>query len=126
MERLFFRTAGESHGKALIALVEGMPASYTQIARSEVYTQPVSLLLPGALQDFDLADVMAVLAPRPLLVMDLQDPTTRRMSLGEAEVAVKPARDAYERAKAQDELSVRVEPLEAEISKALEAWIGKR
>src|SRR5580658_9021456 len=25
MERLFFRTAGESHGKALIALVEGMP-----------------------------------------------------------------------------------------------------
>jgi cephalosporin-C deacetylase-like acetyl esterase len=108
------------------AVVEGIPASYTQIARSEVYTQPVSLLLPGALQDFDLADVMAVLAPRPLLVMDLQDPTTRRMSLGEAEVAVKPARDAYERAKAQDELSVRVEPLEAEISKALEAWIGKR
>ena len=26
MERLFFRTAGESHGKALISLVEGMPA----------------------------------------------------------------------------------------------------
>ncbi len=25
MERLFFRTAGESHGKALIALVEGIP-----------------------------------------------------------------------------------------------------
>jgi chorismate synthase len=25
MERLFFRTAGESHGKALIALVEGLP-----------------------------------------------------------------------------------------------------
>jgi cephalosporin-C deacetylase-like acetyl esterase len=107
------------------AVVEGIPASYTQIARSEVYTQPVSLLLPGALQDFDLVDVMAVLAPRPLLVMDLQDPTTRRMSLGEAKVAVKLARDAYERAKAQDELNVRVEPLEADISKALEAWIGK-
>src|ERR1700683_3085528 len=25
MERLFFRTAGESHGKALISLIEGMP-----------------------------------------------------------------------------------------------------
>ena len=25
MERLFFRTAGESHGKALIALIEGLP-----------------------------------------------------------------------------------------------------
>src|ERR1700679_1454169 len=25
MERLFFRTAGESHGKALISLIEGLP-----------------------------------------------------------------------------------------------------
>jgi len=29
MERLFFRTAGESHGKALIALVEGLPEGVT-------------------------------------------------------------------------------------------------
>jgi chorismate synthase len=29
MERLFFRTAGESHGKALIALIEGMPEGVT-------------------------------------------------------------------------------------------------
>jgi chorismate synthase len=29
MERLFFRTAGESHGKALISLIEGMPEGAT-------------------------------------------------------------------------------------------------
>jgi chorismate synthase len=29
MERLFFRTAGESHGKALIALIEGIPEGVT-------------------------------------------------------------------------------------------------
>ena len=51
-------------GLACVA-VESVPASYEEITRSEEYTQPVSLMLPGVLKDFDLPDVHGAVAPRP-------------------------------------------------------------
>ena len=107
------------------AAVEGIAASYAEIARSRVYVQPVSLMLPGALQDFDLADVMAALKARPLLVMNLQDAARRRMSLAEAELDVKPARDAYARAKAEQAFELRVVPIESDVHEALVKWVGQ-
>ena len=117
--------AGAADGRIAGAAVEGIPASYAEIVRSAVYTQPVSVMLPGALLDFDLPDVMGYLAGRPLLVMDLQDSTTRKMPLAEAELAVKPARDAFAGAKAEGAFEVEVVPLESDVNEVLAKWIGQ-
>lgn len=107
------------------AALEGIPASYAEIARSGVYTQPVSLMLPGVLLDFDLTDAMGALASRPLLLINLQDATTRKMSLAEAESAIKPARDVYAGEKAERALEVEVAPVQSGVNEALERWIGR-
>jgi cephalosporin-C deacetylase-like acetyl esterase len=106
--------------------VEGIPFSYAEIARTAAYTQPVSLMLPGALQDFDLADVMAVVAPRPLRLMNLEDSTTRRMAMEEAETGVRAARAAYARAKAEQALELRVIPIQSDANQALVKWVGQQ
>ncbi len=102
---------------------EGLPASYGAIAQSELYQQPAFILLPGVLQDFDLPDVFAALAPRPLLVLNPEDPLTRKMTEQEARAAFVPVRAAYDAAEASPALTVRVEPLDADAPKVLEEWL---
>jgi hypothetical protein len=79
--------------------------------------------LPGALEDFDLSDVFAALAPRPLLVLNPQDPLTRKMVEQEAVMALAPAGVAYEAAKASQAFAVKVEPVDTDVPKALEEWL---
>jgi hypothetical protein len=106
------------------AAVEATPTSYAALAQAEIYAQPAYFLLPGALADFDLSDVFAALAPRPLLVLNPQDPLTRKMVEQEAIGALAPARAAYEAAGVSPAFSVKVEPLDADVPKALEEWLG--
>ncbi|MGD0222138.1 MAG: acetylxylan esterase [Terriglobia bacterium] len=103
--------------------VEGIPASYGALATAEIYDQPSFFLLPRALQDFDLTDVFGAVAPRPLLLLNPQDPLTRKMFAQEAFVAFEPVRTAYEAAKAPQALAVKVAPLEADVPKVLEEWL---
>jgi hypothetical protein len=44
--------------------------SWASLALNRSYAWPVSVILPGALRDFDLADLRAGLAPRPLAILD--------------------------------------------------------
>ena len=103
--------------------VEAIPTSYGALAKAELYEHPAYLLLPGVLQDFDLTDVFAVLAPRPLLVLNPQDPLTRKMVEQEALAAFGPIRAAYDVAKAPASFAVKVEPLDADVPKVLEEWL---
>jgi hypothetical protein len=103
--------------------VEAIPTSYGALAKAELYEQPAYFLLPGALQDFDFTDVFAALAPRPLLVLNPQDPLTRKMVEQEALVALAPARSAYDAARASQALAVKVEPLDTDVPKVLEEWL---
>ena len=103
--------------------VEGVPASYGALATAQLYEQPAYFLLPGVLQDFDLTDVFAALAPRPLLVLNPQDPLTRKMVEQEALAAFEPVRATYDAANASQALSVKVEPLETDVPRALEEWL---
>jgi cephalosporin-C deacetylase-like acetyl esterase len=102
--------------------VEGIPASYGALATAELYEQPAYILLPGALQDFDLTDVFASLVPRPLLVMNPQDPLTRKMFQEEALAAFAQVVSAYQSANAPEALEVKVVPLEREVAKELVEW----
>jgi cephalosporin-C deacetylase-like acetyl esterase len=103
--------------------VEGVPASYGALATAELYEQPAYILLPGALSDFDLPDVFAALAPRPLLVMNPQDPLTRKLPQDEAAQALATTRAAYEAAQGSGALEIKVEPLDSDVPKALEDWL---
>jgi dienelactone hydrolase len=103
--------------------VEGIPASYGALATAQIYGQPAYFLLPGVLQDFDLTDVFAALAPRPLLVLNPQDPLTRKMVVHEALVGFESVRTAYDAVKAPQALAVKVAPLETDVPKTLEEWL---
>ncbi len=105
------------------AVVEGIPNSYAAIATAEIYEQPAFFLLPGVLQDFDLQDVFSALAPRPLLVLNPQDPLTRKMFAAEAQESFAITRAAYSQAKAEQSLTVRVAPLERETRQVLGDWL---
>jgi cephalosporin-C deacetylase-like acetyl esterase len=105
------------------AAVEGTPASYGAIASAELYTQPVSLLLPGVLQDFDLEDVFSAIAPRPLLVLNPQDPLTRTMCREEAQQAFATVRETFSAGRAGDAFTLQVTPLESETLATMERWI---
>jgi hypothetical protein len=103
--------------------VEAIPTSYGALAQAELYVQPAYFLLPGALEDFDLTDVLAALSPRPLLVLNPQDPLTRKMSEQEALAATAPARAAYDAARASQAFTVKAEPLDTEVPKVLAEWL---
>jgi cephalosporin-C deacetylase-like acetyl esterase len=106
--------------------VEGIPVSYGALAASEIYEQPAYFLLPAVLQDFDLSDVLGGLAPRPLLVLNPQDPLTRKMVRAEAAAALAPVRDRYSDAGASRALAVRIEPLDENVMSVLEEWVCAR
>ena len=104
--------------------VEGVPISYAEIFDHEIYAQPASLVLFGALQDFDLLDVYGALAPRPLLVLNPVDAQTKTMFRGQAETALGPVRRSYQSAGADSHPHVAVAASEQEIAAGLMEWIG--
>jgi len=102
---------------------EGFPASYAEIASSDVYAQPVSSMAPGALLDFDIPDVLGSLAPRPVLAMNPQDAQTRRLASGAASQALASAREAYRRSAADSAWTLATAATEPEVWHTLEEWI---
>jgi len=116
--------AASLDGDISATVVDAIPASYSALATAELYNQPAYILLPGVLHDFDLTDVFASLAPRPLLVLNPQDPLTRKMVEEEARAALAPAHAAYDAAGASAALTVRVEPLDTDVPKVIEEWLA--
>ncbi len=111
-------------GRVARIAVEGAQVSYAELFSSEMYAQPASLVLPGALRDFDLEDVYGALAPRPLLVLNPEDAQTKKMFRAQAETALQPVRRNYEAAAAGRHLHLAVAPSEHEIVAELTDWIG--
>jgi cephalosporin-C deacetylase-like acetyl esterase len=108
------------------AVVEGAPASFAEIALSEEYAQPASLMLPGVLQDFDQADALAAVLPRALLVLNPTNALTRKMSRETAEGVLTAVQKACESPGTARNLEVRVVPLESDVDQVLDDWIAKR
>ena len=107
------------------AVIEGTPVSFGELAAAELYNQPVSLMLPGILQDFDLSDVFASLAPRPLLVLNPEDAMTEKMDRGRAQHALSLIQKTYEHAGTPRLFEVRVGSLESEMQKTFVKWIAQ-
>ena len=104
-------------------VAEGVPASYAEAARSELYNLPAGLILPGVLGEFDLSGAFASLAPRPALVLDPVDALMRKMTREEARAAFEAARSTSAAHGAKDALEVRVVAYEADAVESMERWL---
>ena len=99
--------------------------SYGKTARAEVYAFPVSLMLPGALLDFDLPDILASLAPRQILVLNPLDPLNGKLDAQEAEQELGLVRKRYESMGAGQAFSLQVAPFRKDQLQSLEAWVSR-
>jgi cephalosporin-C deacetylase-like acetyl esterase len=117
--------AGLDTGIAWAALA-GIPQSYGEIATAKLYAQPASLLLPGALQDFDLQDVLASLAPRPLLIANPTDALVRKVTREAAGKVYEPVHAAYREAHVPQVFEAKVVPIDADLDDVLKEWITAR
>ncbi len=102
--------------------IEGVPASYSEVAQSELYNHPASLMLPGVLREFDLSDVYASLAPRPLLVLDPVEVLMRKMTRQDAYSAFAPVQKAFAAKGTPAAFEVRVAAFESDAVDSITRW----
>jgi cephalosporin-C deacetylase-like acetyl esterase len=107
------------------AAAEGVLASLAEVAQSELYEQPASVILPGALHDFDFSDVLSLIAPRPLMLLNAQDASTRRMPLDQARRWLDLVIRAYQMEAGETNLEIKIAPFEPDVRVDLIDWISR-
>jgi dienelactone hydrolase len=90
--------------------LEGGVISWSAVARTAVTTNQLTNVVPGALQVYDLPDLAALVAPRPLSIRNAVDPAGKPVSQAELEEAYAAARLAYKAAGAEEKLVLRGVP----------------
>jgi dienelactone hydrolase len=73
----------------------GTVISYAAVVENEYYAHALSGFVPGALRDFDLPELAALLAPRPLLLVNPVDGFQRRSDPKRAAAEYKGAGDMF-------------------------------
>jgi pimeloyl-ACP methyl ester carboxylesterase len=86
--------------------LEGSLISWSEVARTPISHNQLTNVVPGALKVYDLPDLAAALAPRPLTIRDAAGPVGRPVPLATVSAAYGAARAAYARAKAEAALVV--------------------
>ncbi len=127
---------GKGHG-GLVALVlaalqpkvekvavEGMVLSYMEIARARYHEDLTAAIVPGVLRDFDLPDLAAALAPRPLWIVDPRTPTGALVPTDRARTEYAPAVRAYERRREPEDLRIVHRPEGWRLDRVYASWLG--
>ncbi len=101
-----------AHAAALDPRVAGVvsiqaPLSYRAILDDPESTQPTSCILPGVLGAYEIRDVYAAVAPRPLLIVNPRDSRRRTLEPDAALAGCQWAIDTYEMLDASE--SIRIE-----------------
>jgi dienelactone hydrolase/pimeloyl-ACP methyl ester carboxylesterase len=84
--------------------LEGMVLSWTAVARTPLGKGQLANVVPGALKSYDLPDLAASIAPRPLTIQNPVDAAGRPVSQADLEAAYATAREAYKAAGAEKNL----------------------
>src|ERR1043166_9157628 len=71
-----------SYWKASQVTLEGMVISWSAVARTPISRNPLTNVGPGALEVYDLPDLAATIAPRPLTIRDPVDAAGKPGSTG--------------------------------------------
>ena len=90
--------------------LEGMVVSWSSVARTPVTKGQLSNVVPGALKVYDLPDLAAALAPRPLTIRRPVDAAGKPVSQEELEATYAQARAAYKAAGAEKNLVLEAKP----------------
>jgi cephalosporin-C deacetylase-like acetyl esterase len=83
--------------------------SYQSLAQADRYLYGADVFVPDILQHFDLPDLAAAIAPRPLAFIEPKDAMKKTVSSEEAEEVYRPARAAYRIARADTQFRVECE-----------------
>ena len=90
--------------------LEGMLVSWASVARTPMSKNQLTNVVPGALKIYDLPDLAAAIAPRPLTIRGAVDAAGKPVSQAELEEAWAPARAAYKAAGAEKNLVLEAKP----------------
>jgi dienelactone hydrolase len=88
------------------AAITGALATYSAIVDHEIYTHRYVMFTPGALRKYDLPDVAALVAPRPLVLINAVDQAQRPLDAERAAEVFAPAAKTFDMAGARAELRV--------------------
>jgi histidinol-phosphate/aromatic aminotransferase/cobyric acid decarboxylase-like protein len=102
--------------------VEGTVLSYLEIVRARYHEGQTAAIVPGVLRDFDLPDLAAALAARPLWVVDPRTPTGALVPMERARRELALATRAYERAGRPSALRVFLRPEGWPLEKVYASW----
>jgi hypothetical protein len=86
--------------------LDGGLVSWDNVIRTPISHNQLVNVVPGALKVYDLPDLAAVLAPRPLTIRNPVDAAGKPLSKEAAEEAYKPVRDAYKKASAENKFTL--------------------
>jgi hypothetical protein len=83
--------------------------SWGNVLRTPISNNQLANVVPGALKVYDLPDLAASLAPRPLTIRNPVDAAGKPLSKEAAEEAYKGVRAAYKKANAEDKFTLIVD-----------------
>jgi dienelactone hydrolase len=86
--------------------LEGMVLSWSAVARATVSAGQLSNVVHGALEEYDLPELAAALAPRALAIRNPVDPAGKPVTQAALEEAYAAAREAYRAAGAESKLTL--------------------
>ncbi len=101
----------------------GAPLSYRSIFDDPRTSQPVSCLLPGVLGAYEIRDVYASVAPRPLLIINPEDPRRRPVAADAAREECAWTFEIYESLDATDAIRIESGLGHSEIRTLLGEWL---
>jgi cephalosporin-C deacetylase-like acetyl esterase len=84
--------------------------SWSAVVRTPVSHNQLSNAVPGVLEAYDLPDLAALLAPRPLTIRTAVDAVNQPLTQAELEKVYAPVRAAYKQRGAEDQLTLRAGP----------------
>jgi pimeloyl-ACP methyl ester carboxylesterase len=106
--------------------LEGTVLSYLEIARARYHENLVASFVPGILKDFDLPDLAAALAPRPLWIVDPRSPTQALVPIDRARGEYESAYAAFEGAGRPDGIRILHRPEGWALERVYSDWLEAR
>lgn len=107
-----------------IACEEG-PVSYLDIVRARFHDDIADITIPGVLEQFDLPDVAAAIAPRRLWLVDLSLPSGSPEVLGKVTPEYQSAERAYAQLYAQKDFRITTRPEGWAFAKVYGEWLSR-
>jgi cephalosporin-C deacetylase-like acetyl esterase len=90
--------------------LEGALVSWSAVVRTPISYNQLTNVVPGVLKHYDLPDLAAAIAPRPLTIRAAVDPAHQPISQQELDNAYAACRRAYEAQNSSDKLILQAKP----------------